>query len=248
MGSTAVLELGRTTYGAAKDVTYQTTQEVLEQSTDQTGATGTAQTADTAVNHLEGLTSSAKDSAESTQSDTASYDYGTSSNKASTVTSTSYTEIYASTAILSTLLNCGKTSTTSGQLESGNDQSTEPSGEPSDPTLRRTASPPTEPVAVPSSTSTFVPPSFNKTTLNFVLGGMDKSTAAPLTSKLSSTLLGIGNVTSLATPTHDSAVERSPTTKPTDPNLDRSTPESTESQSEVRTTSDTSLQSTTRGE
>ncbi|WKY13072.1 hypothetical protein Q1695_004130 [Nippostrongylus brasiliensis] len=246
MGSTAVLELGRTTYGAAKDVTYQTTQEVLEQSTDQTGATGTAQTAYTAVNHLEGLTSSAKDSAESTQSDTASYDYGTSSNKASTVTSTSYTEIYASTAILSTLLNCGKTSTTSGQLESGNDQSTEPSGEPSDPTLRRTASPPTEPVAVPSSTSTFVPPSFDKTTLNFVLGGMDKSTAAPLTSKLSSTLLGIGNVTSLATPTHDSAVERSPTTKPTDPNLDRSTPESTESQSEVRTTSDTSLQSTTR--
>ncbi|WKY13075.1 hypothetical protein Q1695_004131 [Nippostrongylus brasiliensis] len=242
MASSAALEHGETSYGTAEDMTVGTTQEGLEQSTDQAGATGTAQTTDTTVNHLEGLTSSAKDSAESTHGNTTVYD----SNKASTVTSTSYAEIYASTGILSTLLNRGKASTTSGQLESGDDQSTKPSGEPSDPTLRRTVSPPAEPVAVPSSTSTFVPPSFDKTTLKFVLGGMDKSTGAPLTSKLFSTLGGFGNVTSLATPTHDSAVERSPTTKPTDPNLDRSTPESTESQSEVRTTSDSSLQSTTR--
>ncbi|WKY13046.1 hypothetical protein Q1695_004117 [Nippostrongylus brasiliensis] len=243
MGSTAALELGKTTYGTAKDVTYETTQEGLEQSTDQTGATGTAQTTDTTVNHLEGLISTAKDSAESTHRDATVYD----SNKASTVTSTSYAEIYASTKILSTLLNRGKASTTSGQLESGDDQSTKPSEEPSDSTLRRTVSPPPELVAVPSSTSTFVPSSFDVTTLKFVLGGMDKSTAAPLTSKLFSTLGGFGNVSPLSTPTRDSAAERPPTTKRTaDKNLDRSTPESTESQSEVRTTSDSSLQSTTR--
>ncbi|VDL84952.1 unnamed protein product [Nippostrongylus brasiliensis] len=85
------------------------------------------------------------------------------------------------------------------------------------------------------------------TTLKFVLGGMDKSTAAPLTSKLFSTLGGFGNVSPQSTPTRDSAAERPPTTKRTaDKNLDRSTPESTESQSEVRTASDSSLQSTTR--
>ncbi|WKY13056.1 hypothetical protein Q1695_004121 [Nippostrongylus brasiliensis] len=75
---------------------------------------------------------------------------------------------------------------------------------------------------------------------------MDKSTRAPLTSKLFSTLRGFGNVSPLSTPTHDSAVERSPATKPTAPNQDYSTPESMETQSEVRTTSDSSQQSTTR--
>ncbi|VDL80197.1 unnamed protein product [Nippostrongylus brasiliensis] len=239
-GSRAALELGKTTYGAAKDVTYETTQEGLEQSTEQTGATGMAQTADTTVKHVEGLTSSAEDSTESTSGNTTVYD----SSKASTVTSTSYAEIYASTRTLSTLLNRGKASTTSAHLESGDDQYTKPSGELSDPTLRRTVSPPTEPVAVPSSTSAFVPPSFDITTSKFALGGMDKSTGAPLTSKL---LGGFGNTTSLATPTHDSDVERPPTTKPTaDKHLDRFTPEWMETQPEVRSTSDSTLQSTTR--
>ncbi|WKY13041.1 hypothetical protein Q1695_004114 [Nippostrongylus brasiliensis] len=242
MGSSAALELGKTSYATTKDVTYETTQEGLEESTDQTGAAGTAQRADTTVNHLEGLTSSAKDSAELMHGNTTVYD----SSKASTVTSTSYAEIYTSTKILSTLLNRGKASTTSGQLESGDDQSTKPSEQPSDPTLRRNVSPPTEPVAVPSSTSTFVPLFFDMTTQKFSLGGMDKSTAAPLTSKLFSTLGGFGSVTSPATPTHIPAVGPSPTAESTDPNLDRSTPTSTESQSEVRTSSDSSRQSTTR--
>ncbi|WKY13065.1 hypothetical protein Q1695_004126 [Nippostrongylus brasiliensis] len=246
MASSTPVELAKTTYGVEEDMTVGTTQEGLEQSTDQAEATGTAQTTDTTVNHLEDPISTTKDSAESTRGNTAVYGYGTSPNKASTVTSTSYAEIYASTGILSTLLNRGKASTTSGQLESGDDRSTMPSEELSDPTLRRTVSPPAEPVAVPSSTSTFVRPSLDKTTLKFVLGGMDKSTAAPLTSKLFSTLRGIGNTTSLATPTHDSAVERSPATKPTAPDQDHSTPESMETQSAVRTTSQSSLQSTTR--
>ncbi|WKY13069.1 hypothetical protein Q1695_004128 [Nippostrongylus brasiliensis] len=246
MASSAPVELAKTTYGVAEDMTVGTTQEGLEQSTDQAEATGTAQTTDTTVNHLENPISTAKDSAESTRGNTAVYGYGTSPNKASTVTSTSYAEIYASTGILSTLLNRGKASTTTGQLESGDDRSTMPSEELSDPTLRRTVSPP-EPVAVPSSTSTSVQPSFDTTTLKFVLSGMDKSTGAPLTSKLFSTLQGLGNVSPLSTPTRNSAVERPTTTKSTaDKNLDRSTSESTESQSEVRTTSDSSLQSTTR--
>ncbi|WKY13042.1 hypothetical protein Q1695_004115 [Nippostrongylus brasiliensis] len=248
MGSTAVLELGKTTYGAAKDVTYQTTQEALEQSTDHTGATGTAQITDTTVNHLDDPISTAKDSAESKRGNTTVYDF----NKASTVTSTSYTEIYASTGILSTLLNRGKAPTTSAerlQLESGDYQSTKPSEEPSDPTLRRTVAPPAEPVAVPSSTSTIIQPSSVMTTSKFSLGGMGTSAGTHLTSKLSSTLGGFGNVSPLSTPTRDPAAERPPTTNATaDANLDHSTPESTESQSEVRTTSDSSLQSTTRGE
>ncbi|WKY13039.1 hypothetical protein Q1695_004113 [Nippostrongylus brasiliensis] len=241
MASTASVELEGTSYGAAEDMTVGATQEGLEQSTDHTGASETAQPINTTVNYLEGLISTAKDSAKSTHGNTAVHDF----NKASTVTSTSYAEIYTSTKILSTLLNRGKASTTSVQLEPGDDQSTRPSGEPSDPTLRRTVSPPAEPVAVPSSTSAFVPPSFDKTTLKFVLGGMDNSTEASLTSKVFSTLRGFVNVTPPATPTNDS-FERSPNTIPTDPNLDRSTPESTESQFEVRTTSDSSLQSTTR--
>ncbi|VDL86452.1 unnamed protein product [Nippostrongylus brasiliensis] len=163
MASSAPVELAKTTYGVAEGMTVGTTQEGLEQSADQAEATGTAQTTDTTVNHLENPISTAKDSAESTRGNTAVYGYGTSPNKASTVTSTSYAETYASTGILSTLLNREKASTTSGQLESGNDQSTKPSEELSDPTLRRTVSPP-EPVAVPSSTSTSVQPSFDTTT------------------------------------------------------------------------------------
>ncbi|VDL74229.1 unnamed protein product [Nippostrongylus brasiliensis] len=241
MASSQVVELEETSYGAAEDMTVGTTQEGLEQSSDQAEATGTVKTTDTTVNQLEDHIFTGKDSAESTHGNTTVYG----SNKASTVTSTSYAEIYASTGILSTLLNRGKASTTSGQWESGDDQSTEPSGEPSDSTLRQTVSPP-EPIAVPSSTSTFVPPSFDTPTSMFVLGGMDKSTRAPLTSKLFSTLRGFGNVSPLSTPTHDSAVERYPATKPTAPNQDHSTPESMETQSEARTTSDSSLQSTTR--
>ncbi|VDL81433.1 unnamed protein product [Nippostrongylus brasiliensis] len=42
---------------------------------------GKAQTSDTTIHHLEGLTSTAKDSAESTLRNTAVYDYETSSNK-----------------------------------------------------------------------------------------------------------------------------------------------------------------------
>ncbi|WKY13064.1 hypothetical protein Q1695_004125 [Nippostrongylus brasiliensis] len=241
--SSAALEHGETTYGTVEDVTVRTTQGGLERSTDQTGATGTAQTIDMTVNHQEGLTSSAMDSAESTHGNTTVYD----SNKASTVTSTSYAEIYASTRTLSTLLNRGKALTTTGQLESEDDQSTRPSGSSSDPTLCRTVSPPTEPVAVPSSTSTIVPLSFDTPTPKFALGRMDKSTGAPLTSKLFSNMDGFGNVPPLLTPTRDPAAKRLPNTKPTaDQNLDRSTPKSTESQSEVRTTSQSSLQSTTR--
>ncbi|VDL80138.1 unnamed protein product [Nippostrongylus brasiliensis] len=227
--STAV-ELRRTKSGTAEDITAWTAQEGLKQSTDGKGATGRAQT-DATVHYLEGITSTAKGSAESTLRITAVYDYETSSLKASTVTSTSYAEIYASTGILSTLLNLGKASTTSGQTELGDDRATYTSGESAegsanlatyesptrDPTARRTVSPPNEPVAVPSSTSAFVPPSFDMTTPKLAL-----------TSELFSTLVGFENVTSLATPTHDSAVERSPSTELTDPNLDRSTPESTE--------------------
>ncbi|WKY13067.1 hypothetical protein Q1695_004127 [Nippostrongylus brasiliensis] len=254
MPSSPLVELEETSYGAVEDMTVGTTQEGLEQSTDQAEATGTVQITDTTQSTdqaeatrtaqtdtsaiLEGLTATAKDSAENATV----FD----SSKASTVTSTSYAEIYASTEILSTLLNRGKASTTSEQLESGDDQSTKPSEEPLDPMLRRTVSPPPDPVAVPSSTSTFVQPSFYTTAPKLVVGGTDKGTGASFISKLFSTLGGFGNDTSLATPTPDRAVERSPTTQPTDPNLDRSTMESTESQPEVRTTSDSSLQSTTR--
>ncbi|VDL79188.1 unnamed protein product [Nippostrongylus brasiliensis] len=78
---------------------------------------------------------------------------------------------------------------------------------------------------------------------------MGTSAGTPLTSKLPSTLVGFGNVSSLSSPTRDPAAERPPTTNATaDANLDRSTSESTESQPEVitSTTSDSSLQLTTR--
>ncbi|WKY13057.1 hypothetical protein Q1695_004122 [Nippostrongylus brasiliensis] len=70
MASSAPVELGKTSYGTAEDMTVGTTQTRLKQSTDQTGATGTAQTTGTTLNHLEGLTSSAKDSTESTHGNT----------------------------------------------------------------------------------------------------------------------------------------------------------------------------------
>ncbi|WKY11920.1 hypothetical protein Q1695_003472 [Nippostrongylus brasiliensis] len=230
-------------------------QEGFKQSTDGAGATGRAQTSDATVRHLKGLTTSVKVSAVSTFRDTAVYDYETSSNKASSVTSTSYTEIYASTGILSTVLKLTKSSTASGQTETVDDQATTPFGEPSegltnlatyesptrDLTARQTVSPPNEPAAVPSSTSTIVPPSFDMTTLMLVPDtGLDESTGALLASKLSSTQEGFENVSSLATAKYGSAIQQSPTTNTvqltSDSNLDHSS----------KTTSDASLQSTTR--
>ncbi|WKY11921.1 hypothetical protein Q1695_003472 [Nippostrongylus brasiliensis] len=231
------------------------TQEGFKQSTDGAGATGRAQTSDTTVRDLEDLTTSVKVSAVSTLRDSAVYDYETSSNKASSVTSTSYAEIYASTGILSTVLKLGKASTTSVQTETGDDRATSPFGEPSegltnpatyesptrDLTSRQTVSPPSETAAVPSSTSTFVSPSFDMTTLMLVPDtGLNKSTGALPASKLPTTQEGFENVSSLATAMYGSATQQSPTTNTmkltSDSNLDHSS----------STTSDASLQSTTR--
>ncbi|WKY11919.1 hypothetical protein Q1695_003472 [Nippostrongylus brasiliensis] len=255
MVSSTALEPRETTFGIAKDMSAGLAQEGFKQSTDGAGATGRAQTSDATVRHLKGLTTSVKVSAVSTFRDTAVYDYETSSNKASSVTSTSYTEIYASTGILSTVLKLTKSSTASGQTETVDDQATTPFGEPSegltnlatyesptrDLTARQTVSPPNEPAAVPSSTSTIVPPSFDMTTLMLVPDtGLDESTGALLASKLSSTQEGFENVSSLATAKYGSAIQQSPTTNTvqltSDSNLDHSS----------KTTSDASLQSTTR--
>ncbi|VDL81736.1 unnamed protein product [Nippostrongylus brasiliensis] len=255
MVSSTALEPRESTFGIAKDMSAGLAQEGFKQSTDGAGATGGAQTSDATVRHLKGLTTSVKVSAVSTFRDTAVYDYETPSNKASSVTSTSYTEIYASTGILSTVLKLTKSSTTSGQTETGDDQATTPFGEPSggltnlatyesptrNLTARQTVSPPNEPAAVPSSTSTIVPPSFDMTTLMLVPDtGLNESTGALLASKLSSTQEGFENVSSRATAKYGSAIQQSPTTNTvqltSDSNLDHSS----------KTTSDASLQSTTR--